>query len=297
MKNALIYYYNLNPDNIHQTKEMYKFNINNNYYTLLEINEDVKKVEEVYKLSNYLNKNGIYTHQIILNMQNNIITIINNKNYVLLKTYDKMDKKIELNDIISFSNVTMGINYENNYNNWYNKWINKVDYFEYEINELGNKYPLIKESFKYFSGLTETGIQLLVNLNIKENVLCVCHERIKKNYTLFDFYNPFNFIIDSNVRDIVEYLKNLYLDDNNYNIIEKYISNNNLSNDQLKLFFIRMLYPSFYYDKCEEIMIDKESEKNIMNIINKIDNYEELLKKTYTQIKSICWLPEISWLE
>ena len=297
MKNALIYYYNLNPNDIHQTKEMYKFNINNNYYTLLEIKEDIKKIEEIYNLSNYLNKNGIYTHQIILNMQNNVVTIINNKNFVLLKTYNKMDRKINLNDIINFVNITIGINYKNNYNNWYNKWINKVDYFEYEINELENKYPLIKKSFKYFSGLTETGIQLLINLNIKEDKLCVCHERIKKNYTLFDFYNPFNFIIDSSVRDIVEYLKNLYLDDNNYNEIEKYINNTNLSNDQLKLFFVRMIYPSFYYDKCEEIMIGKESEKSIMNIVNKIDDYENLLKKTYTQIKSICWLPEISWLE
>lgn len=289
MKNALLYYYNLEPNNIHQINKIYKFNINNDYYVLSEIN--VKDINDIYNLSIYLNKKGIYTNQIIINNQNSLITIINQINYVLIKSTGNLDKVVELNDIVQFNSITKGI--DKKIDSWYQLWINKLDYFEYQINELENKYPLIKESFNYFSGLVETGIELLINLPIKNN-LCVCHKRIKKNTTLFDLYNPINFIVDNNIRDASEYFKALFMDEDPYPLIQIYVKK--LSEDELKLFFIRMLYPSFYFDTYEEIIEDKLPEIEIKKIINKIPDYELLLKKTYTLIRNICFLPEIDWL-
>lgn len=295
MKNVLMYYYNLNPKNIHLINKMYKFNINNDYYTLIEITEDINKIDEIYYLSNFLRKNGMYTHEIVLNLQNSIITFINNNNYILLKTYGKMDKIVDLNDIIMFSNNNFDNSEYLKKNNWYQMWINKIDYFKYQLMELKEKYPLIKESFNYFSGLTENAIQLLVNMNINKK-MCICHNRIRKNYTLFDLYNPFNFIIDSNMRDISEYFKELFIYEDPYLLIEQFIKNSNLSEDELKNFFIRMMYPSFYFDLCEEIIKNNVSEDRLNNIINKVTDYEILLKKTYILIKNICHLPEIEWL-
>ena len=183
--------------------------------------------------------------------------------------------------------MSYGIKYEElKRNNWYEMWINKIDYFEYRIDELKNKYPLVKETFNYFSGYVETAISLLINLQIKSN-LCICHDRIKTNYTLYDLYNPFNFIIDNNMRDIAEYFK----EKKDFKIIEQYIKNNRFTNEELQLFFIRMLYPTFYFDIYEQII---QNEENIINI--DIEEYEELIKKTYTLLKSICPLPEIDWL-
>ena len=56
-----------------------------------------------------------------------------------------------------------------------------------------------------------------------------------------------------------------------------------------------MLYPSFYYDECEKVIISR-NEEGLINIINKTNNYEKMLKKTYTLIRSICLIPEIEWL-
>ena len=281
MKNAIIYYYNLNPPNIHQLNKMYKFSIDNNYYTLVEIEYDLEYIEKTYKLSLYINE---YNNRIILNNQNNIITYINRKSYVLLMSNKSLDRKITIDDIIEFNNKTKGINYK--VNDWYNLWINKIDYFEYQINELENKYPLIKESFNYFSGLTETAISLLNNMNIKP-VLCICHNRIKSDMTLFDLYNPFTYIIDSNVRDIAEYIK----DTKEYKNIIKYYNKN-----ELILFFIRILYPSYYFDKYEEIIKQNKLGNEIKIIIDNIDKYELLIKKTYISLKDICQLPDIDWL-
>ena len=48
--------------------------------------------------------------------------------------------------------------------------------------------------------------------------LSISHRRIHKKDTLFDLYNPINFIIDVKVRDICEYYKTCFLD--NQNIID-----------------------------------------------------------------------------
>ena len=266
---------------------MYKFSINNEYYYLFEVKENTN-INNIYNLNVELNKRSIYRVQIVLNNQNNIITFISQVNYVLIKSPINLDKTITLDDILFFNNITKGINYNfNRRDNWYSLWINKIDYFEYQINELENKYPLIKERFNYFAGLTETAISLIINLEPKP-ILCISHNRIKKNTTLFDLYNPFNFIIDSNMRDIAEYFKD------NSSDIENYIKNSKLTQDELRLLFIRILYPSYYFDIYEEIIENNINEDEIKKI--NINEYENLIKKTYILLKDICLLPDIDWL-
>ncbi|MBP3461839.1 MAG: hypothetical protein J6K21_05480 [Bacilli bacterium] len=299
MKNVINYYYNLNPEEIRQVNKMYKFKINNDFYTLMEIENDIKKINEIYEISVELNIRGIYTHTIITNLQNSIITYINNNTYVLLKTYSKMNEEINLKNVIEFSNITTNIvkNDSLKRDNWYQLWINKIDYFEYQINQIGKKYKLIRESFSYYAGILETGISLLVNTKLTNITLSICHNRIRKNDTLFDLYNPFNFIIDSKVRDAAEYFKEQFKYNDPYESIIKYLEYNNLTDDEIILFYIRMLYPSFYFDLYEEIISSSKEEKEIKKIIDKAEEYELLLKKLYIYINNKIALPEIEWIK
>ena len=286
MKNALNYYYDLYPNDIYIKDKMYKFIYNNEYYTLLDITNNTKDLNEIYNLTIELNRNGIYTHQIILNNQNNIGTYINNNIYVLLKTYGKMEELIQIEDIINFSEATSKVNIKLKKDNWYNLWINKMDYFEYQISQIGRKYPLLLESFSYFEGIVETGISLLSIENLDQSSVCVSHKRIKSKDTLFDFYNPFNFIIDVKIRDIAEYIKETMLKEDSYYLIEKYLNSINLNEIDYKLFFIRLLYPSFYFDIYEQIVNNEIEEEELKKIINKIPEYETIIKKTYVYIKN-----------
>ena len=94
-------------------------------------------------------------------------------------------------------------------NLWKQLWSNKVDYFEYQITQVGKKYPLIRESFSYYIGVVEAGICLLNN---SKKLRCsVAHKRITKNEDLFEFYNPTNYILDTRVRDLSEYFKTMTL--------------------------------------------------------------------------------------
>lgn len=297
MKNALNYYYDLYPNDIYIKDKMYKFIYNNEYYTLLDITNTTKDINEIYNLTIELNRNGIYTHQIILNNQNNIGTYINNNIYVLLKTYGKMEELIQIEDIINFSEATSKMNIKLKKDNWYNLWINKMDYFEYQISQIGRKYPLLLESFSYFEGIVETGISLLSIENLDQSSVCVSHKRIKSKDTLFDFYNPFNFIIDVKIRDIAEYIKETMLKEDSYYLIEKYLNSINLNDIDYKLFFIRLLYPSFYFDIYEQIVNNEIEEEELKKIINKIPEYETLIKKTYVYIKNNNFLPDIEWIK
>ena len=48
MKNAINYYYNLYPNNIHQTEKGYYFSINQTRYFLLKYLDEPKEIQKIY---------------------------------------------------------------------------------------------------------------------------------------------------------------------------------------------------------------------------------------------------------
>ena len=150
MKNALNYYYNLNPTSIHQVNNNYKCYVDNDEYLLTFYDGNVDHLRELQALSYYLIQSGIPCHQIVLNNNNEIITIINNSKYILLRIFIN-NRIITIDDILSFSYISIPTNSFKSLsrNNWYDMWIKKIDYFEYQISQFGKKYPIITESASY----------------------------------------------------------------------------------------------------------------------------------------------------
>ena len=180
MKNAINYYYNLIVENIHQVGEIYYFNYDNNRYYLVLYKDDPKKLENIFILHKNILDSGIYTHQIILNKNNDIATIVNNKMYILIKTQYN-DEKVDSYRILSFFNLRINRNNKKTIENqnWAILWEEKNDYLEYLMSQIGEKYPQLRESFSYYIGLGETSIQL-ANTIIMDNIpKIVAHKRIK----------------------------------------------------------------------------------------------------------------------
>ena len=63
------------------------------------------------------------------------------------------------------------------------------------------------------------------------------------------------------------------------------------------LFMARMLYPSYYFDLYDEIINKETKESKLLNIRNKICEYEELLKEIYSYLHLKYNIPEIEWLK
>lgn len=292
MKNLLNYFYNIYIENIRLSGENYHFEYKNEEYILYLYNGNYKELDRIYELYVELIKKGIYSHQIILNKDNQIATIYNQKNYVLLKIKGDPNSKITINDILFFGNVTIG--YKNEVN-WKKLWSNKIDYFEYQLSHIGKKFPDIRNSFSYFAGILENGIVLL---NEKKDIISsISHRRILCNATVLEFYNPLNYIVDIRVRDAAEYFKNkLFVEKDIMNDIKQYLSISKLNENEVYYFFVRMFYPSFYFDCYEAIVNGKIEDYKIKEVINITPYYEKLLKELYQYLKKYIQIPEIEWL-
>ena len=293
MKNIINYYYNLIPKEIYKKKEDYYFFINSVRYTFIKYKGEIDKLFEIYNKHIEILNNNIYVHPIVLNVENKPYTKINNDIFVLMQTF-YYGEKITLDNLKTFSILPS----KKKQNSWANLWSQKNDYLEYQIKELEIKYPLLKKSFSYFLYLGETAISLINTYQKEEVPYVYAHKRISKNSTTFDLYNPFNIIEDSRVRDPAEYFKqNFFKGDNIENELYRYLRENNLSKYEYIMFFSRMLYPTYYFDIYEKVITQKIDENKINNIINKIDNYEIILKKIYSYYRSFMNIDHIEWLD
>lgn len=298
MKNALNYYYNLNPTSIHQINKNYKCYIDDEEYLLTIYEGDINYIQELQMLSHYLFQNGIPCHQIITNINNELITIINNSRYILLRILTT-NRPISIDDLAYFSAIYIDNTKLKTLskNNWYNMWMNKIDYFEYQMSQFGKKYPMIVDSANYYIGLAENAVSFLSNnISNYEESLVVSHKRIN-NIGLVDLFNPLNLIIDNRSRDLAEYIKNKFFN-TNYNSDEAIddIRQFNLTKEQYILLFSRLLFPTYYFDKFEEIVFDNKDPNELLKIINKSELYIIFLRDIYIHfIKDLNIYP-IEWL-
>lgn len=291
MKNTISYYYNLIPNDIHQKEDVYTLIINNVKYIFMPYYGNINNLNTIY---NYLINLKIYCHEIIYNNRNSIITTHNDKPYILFKIYYDKHDFINLNQIISY-NILVETDKQCN---WYDLWCKKLDYYEYQLSEFGKKYPLIRDSFSYYNGLCETSISLLNNIKTYKNNMYISHHRIKKNMDWIDFYNPLNLVIDVRIRDASEYFKNQFFEGKN--VIEEinyYLYTTKLNYSETMLLFIRLIYPSYYFDTYDDIIQGKTQEKKLNNYIEKNHSFELFLKKVYNIINNHYYkLPEIEWI-
>ena len=58
----------------------------------------------------------------------------------------------------------------------------------------------------------------------------------------------------------------------------------------------RVLYPSFYFNMYEDIMINNAEEKMITDITSKLDKYELYLNSIFKYFNNYYNIPYVDWL-
>ena len=76
-----------------------------------------------------------------------------------------------------------------------------------------------------------------------------------------------------------------------------YFRKNPLSLMEVKLLVARLLYPSFYFEMYEDILIDNKEEKIILEVLSRLDDYEEYLSNVIVFLKGNYEIEEIEWLK
>ena len=296
MNNFIEYFYGIKIDKVIDNNKYYSFVYNEYIYKLFVYDDNKNNINFLYDINKQLIGNTLMS-EIIINNNNEILSNYNGISYILIKIYANINKNISLEEI-SFISKTL---YRHKLNiNWGLLWSNKIDYLEDLINENGKKYPLIVDSFNYFVGMAENAISYFNSIVIDNNYKYVVGHKIIRWYdTVESLYNPLNITFDYRVRDVAEYIKNSYFN-KNYNIFNElitYLRKNHLSLMEVKLLISRILYPSFYFDMYEDILIDNKEEKIILEVISKLDEYEEYLSIVINFFKTNYNIDDIEWIK
>lgn len=303
MKENILYAYHLNVDNLKEYKEYSVFLWNEKYYYFTKLKRTKEEFDELLEVIAELEKKQIPIFSFISNVYGSYLTPINNDNYVLLEVtmplqeYNLVDM-LERNSKVVLNAKTMAL-YRNS---WASLWSEKVDYLEYQVSEMGKKYPIILNSFSYFVGLAENAISYVSNVttnyDVKSMPVILCHKRISFPNFRLNYDNPLNFVFDLEVRDVAGYLKNMAFSDDKLALVElkAYLDLRHPDLVTASMLFARLLYPSYYFDLHEKIINESLEEEKLLPIIDKIDKQELFLKNAWLLIRNYAAIEPVDWL-
>ena len=152
-----------------------------------------------------------------------------------------------------------------------------------------------------YHGIAENAI-LYFNLSINKfndgSSVAIMHNRVKYPCYLKDYNNPVNFVIDYSVRDVSEYIKS-YMLSNDYNIenIFEILNSYKYSKLMFNLLYSRLLYPSFYFDIFDNIILDDGVDSDIVKVLDYSSRYLNMLKEIYDNYSNKYEMFKIEWLD
>lgn len=305
MKETLEYYYNLDIDNLEELDGKHHFKIENQDFFFVFYNRGLEELEDIIGVCNEMFLKGINVHEVIRNRDNSFLTKVNEYNYILFKV-NNLSEEYDIFDMVNISNkLVLNNNKSSLYrNNWGSLWSDKIDFFEYQVRELGVEKNVVKSSFSYYVGLAENAISYVNNAILKyggvsSGRIVLSHRRVfYPNYKL-NYMNPLSFVFDLEVRDVAEYLKSMFFKkDIEYCLdeLKSYLSIRKLNIYEYHMFYARLLYPSYYFDVYDSVMNKNVNEEELVKIVKRSNDYEKFLKKTYLEISKYVRLDKIDWI-
>ena len=296
MNNFVEYFYGIKVDKVFYNGKYYSFVAGGYAYRIYMYTDSHNDIKFLYELNKKLVANTLMS-EIVVNRNNEVVSSYNGGSYILVRVFVNVEKKISLEEISFISNSMYRVDLNIN---WGALWARKIDYLEDLINENGKRYPLIVDSFNYFVGMAENAISYFNSVLVdKDYRYVVSHKIIRWDDTVEALYNPLNIVFDYRVRDVAEYIKNSFFN-RNYNIFNElmvYFRKNPLSLIDVKLLVARLLYPSFYFEMYEDILIDNKEEKIILEVLSRLDDYEEYLWNVIIFLRGNYEIEEIEWLK
>ena len=290
MKNFINYYYGLIVEKYRKKEDNFVLTIKNEEYIFKPLVYNENDVYNVYLIAKKYKK---ACHEIILNLYDSVFSIYEGAKYILIKLKLVNEPDLSVYSIVSYSFLPNAFSKTD----WSTLWKNKIDYYECQMNQFGYKYNIIKSSIGYYIGMSECAISLLNYVDSEKISVGVCHRRISSINSFMDFWDPTNLLLDNVARDIAEYLKDSYI--NNIITINDAIAQLKkiqMSKREAILLFSRMLYPSYYFDLYDKILMGEISEDKIVSVVKKNTSYEAFIRQVYLYLKNNYEIPNVGWL-
>lgn len=271
------------------------FYIDDWMFKLIETEFDEKYLDDIdnylYNVRNVFSGKGLF---IIRNRFNKKISIYDNKKYVLVSVVkDDLTLK-DLNKFhISFREEKKEVNLSSLFSSW-NQKINDVE--RIAVNSLRVDSVCYKQNLEitmFCLGLAQNSLQYLNDTihdygEIVKNVT-LTHRSIE-NLNSMDFFDPFNYIIDHPIRDLVQLYKSNFIQ---FEDLVEMMNYYEIDTKLASLLMCRVLYPRKILDLLQNNSYEKnigfKIEYNIEKEFLKIRKLYIYLRKTY-KIRPIDWL-------
>lgn len=299
MKNFIDYYYNINVSEIKHIHDKYFIYTNNERY-MLKVFGDTDFFMVYEYLANQLDK-YLYFFRIVKNRQNDYLTYIDDKPYILLKLSDINNNTISIYDI----KINQFFEYSNKISRlirfpWVKLWENKIDYFEEWCYLKQNQYKNMYSLFHYFIGIAENAVLYLKITEAEEKVeeidrLVISHNRLSMDSSLYDYYDPTNIVLDHPSRDVSEYIKSTYVHGNfDIKLLEEYLNEHHFSKYGLRLLYARILFPSFFFDYIDEMILNSY-DTDLLYLEARIIEFEKFISQISVFFKEKYDIPVVTW--
>lgn len=295
MNNAILFFYGISVYDVKKVKTNYYFSYLNSNYVVYLYERDLNDSIFLYNLNSELFYRGSDCYEIILTKDSNIVFEYEKKYYVLMKIPNISDRTINYNDILNFNYLVDLRRYSKlDKSNWNRLWSNKIDFIEYQFNQMDNKYSIVDDYIDYYIGLWENAISYCNNINYNDTRY-ITHKRIEVDMSLLDFLNPLNFVVDYKERDYGDYIKSFILKKNySFNTFDKLLSHSD--RNSLIMIICRILFPSYFFDIYEDIVVDNRNEGEILDVVVKSNNILYLLKHIFIKYNYLN-IPYIDWIK
>lgn len=289
MEELIKYFYNIEIDEYKEEKGTFMLRSLINVYVFKKIKSNKEEFERV--IENCIT-NNVRFYKVLLNKEKSIFTKFNEEDYVLMEV-QKVKEVVDLNLLNIHSINTPSVFLKD-------KWSQKVDFFIKQIYEFGTEKKELIKVANYYIGLAENAISVYNEAIREGNYRCaIQHKRMYYPNYAINYYDPTEMVIDCITRDYAEYYKTKLI--KNSLIKEEilfFIEKNDFTLSEIKMFFARMLYPTYFFDYFEkEIINPKFNEEDLKKIVNKNQAYLNILMELEKIISKKYNLNKILWIK
>lgn len=263
-------------------------------FKLIEVEFDESNLDKIdeylEKVKNNFNNLGPY---IIKTRLNNKMSFYDNKKYVLISIKENTVSFSDLNKFHIIFNDNQSIDLRE----VLKAWQVRSSIIEQDgLMSLRVDSPFYSDNLEctmFCLGMCQNAMQYLSeavqDYGNKLDNLTITHKRIY-NFDSFDFFNPFNFVIDHPIRDFVELYRNDFINlAGLIELLEFYKIDSKLAT----IFIARLMYPVNVFDALEENVEKKEKNLKLNYFIEKefykIKNVYQFFREKYN-IRPINWL-------
>lgn len=162
----------------------------------------------------------------------------------------------------------------NKKNNWRKKLIDRYDIIDNNYLIIKGKYPIIDESINYYMEMLELSVFLLKKYdNSVESVVVqnkyidnICHSN---SLYLREYLDE---------KKLAEYLKMIFFNNTYPDINISELLYNRRKYFNYALVITSLIYPNYYFDIVDGIVLNKNKEEDLTKIVNKRDDYINYIK-------------------